>query len=533
MGSPPLTRADRIPYDLNGGTDLVVPVGDPDQVLRFWRENEAFPRIVVDVQNGAIRLGDGTVAPVLSDGSPWAHPSLLGASKRAATDLRMSSYDTNAASVDHTAAFSAALADAATLVAAGAQLVRIILDSRLTYQIGGAVTVGANGQFAQVPLPFSSTASGVIKFVGIPRGNDHSYIGMGQSGTVIKSTLGSAPSYVASRGIASIFGGPASFSSAHNSYASFSFLKFAIQDVTIRSASPVIAGIDCGWVAGFAFDGLLQFDTDQVANIPGGATFDFSLLTPCTAPQAIPLITPFSNDWYGTIGDTLVVSGWTCGPVIGEWVSIQRLVAFALTGAVLNLDMAIQTCRINHLTDWDNAYGIASCSPSSATPVSPSSPFAGSGYTGAIAAPVEIGTWNIQQSGSAPPVALDRVADLLDVNDICSINAVANVCKAGAVQVGALTLIGVGGTAVGAVSRTRIIDKFRSPAPHQVVLPASGVTARNPFFRDGVILSAGGTFSAAAVDGQVLPFTTIIPIRANGTYNVTYAGNPTVFFFST
>lgn len=475
----------------------------------------------------------GNAAWQTTGGGTWGVASPLGSTQRPVVDLLMSAYDTNAASTDHTAAFQNALAAAATIITSkGAAKVRIILDSRQKYTIGGAVQAGANGQWAQVPLPYSTTATGTIQLVGMPRGNDHSYISIGQSGTVIESTLSSAPAYQASRGIASIFGGPASYSSAHNSYSTFSFIKFATQDITIRSASPVIAGIDAGWLTGFGFDGLLQFDTDQMAAIPGGASFNFSLLTPCTAPQAIALILPFANDWYGTLGDTLVVSGWTGGVVIGEWAHIRRLITFALTGASINLDTSGQLSQIDHLTEWDCAYGIATCSPNSATPVSPSSSFSASGYSGTITSMLKIGAWNIQQSGAVPPAALDRVADLLDANDMIPVDAEVNVNKAGVLQVGGLTLIGSNG-ATGGMTHTRIRDKLRTPVPHTFPLPASGTAIRNPFFRDGCILAAGGTFSAVTVDNTALPFTTIIPLRANGTVTFTYTGTPTVYFHGT
>lgn len=463
----------------------------------------------------------------------WFSPSVLGSSKRAAVDILMSAYDTDPASTDQTVAFQNALTAAETKLASGvAAKVRIFLDSRQKYVIGGAVTAGANGQWAQIPLPFSQTVAGVIQLVGMPRGDDYSYIGMGESGTVIETTLGSAPAYQVARGIASIFGGPASFSSAHSSYNSFSFIKFATKDITIRSASPVIAGIDCGWVAGFEFEGLLQFDTDQTANIPGGKSFNFSLLNVCTAPQAIALITPFANDWYGTTGDVLVVSGWLHCVYLGEYVDIKRMVAFANGGAVLGVDGSKQISRIGLLTDWDNPYGIATFSPSSAVPTSPGATALGSGYTGlANATPIEIGTWNLQWANNALPAGFSRVADVMDANgtfQIIDADYLATLAG-GAFQ--SPIIMGSGGLATGFSLGTRIRRRDTFAATFNQAAPGTGVSFRNPYGRDALVhvVPSGATLTVVTIDTVQVFNVSDFLVPSQGVVSVTYTGGPPIY----
>lgn len=469
--------------------------------------------------------------PVGGPNGTWAASSPLLTSLRPATDLLMSVFDTNPASTDHTAAFQSALAAAAAIIASGVAKVRILLDSRQKYTLGGAVTAGSNGQWAQVPIPYSATVQGTIELVGMPQDNDFRYISLGASGTVIESTLSSAPTFTSSVGIASIFGGPASYCSGH-SPSSFSHIRFATRDLTIRSAAPVICGIDAGWLHGFAFNGCLSFDTDFVSNI--GPTFPIGSLTPCTAPQAIPIIFPFTDDWYGTYGDRLVVSNWLCGPVLGEYLDCRSVTVFACPGAALNVDTAVQVSKIGLLTDWDNAYGIAATNPASgATPVAPSSPFAGSGVSGLLASPIDIGRWTIQRSGPAVPSALDRVSDLLDSNNLIPIDAKVsqNQGGTGGVIVGGLTLIGTGGSASGQLDHARILDALRTPGTHTPSMPTSGTAIRNPNARSCLVTVSNGSsanVTAVTVQGVAQP-TGVVAVPANGIIAISWtgAGTPT------
>jgi hypothetical protein len=249
-----------------------------------------------------------------------------------ATQLRMSTYDATPGATDHTDAFVAAFAAAKELIEDGAANVDILLDSRQEYVLGEAVQSGANGQYAQIPLPFSNADTGKIRLVGRPRGNDIGYLAAGASGTVIRSTI-TAPAYDAADGIASMFGGPASYCTGHSASAMYpdewSFIQLGLQDVTLRQETPTLCGIDAGFISGVTVDGLLQFDTDDLANVnPQTLLPGWGGATPSTGPQAIALICPYSLNWFGTRADTIVVSGWTHGVHLGEWARIKELTCF-------------------------------------------------------------------------------------------------------------------------------------------------------------------------------------------------------------
>jgi hypothetical protein len=461
----------------------------------------------------------------------WANNAVV--TNEPAPHLLMSSYDTGGS--DQTTAIRNALADAATLITAnGLSLVEIIANTRRKFTVGGPVIAGANGQWAQIPLPFSNAASGTIRLAGVPRGNDYSYLSPGNSGTVIESTLASAPAYNASVGIASIFGGPASFCSTRTPPTmypnGFSYLKFATRDITIRSASPVICGIDAGWMTGFGFDGLLQFDTDQMAAFSVGS--GFSGLTVCTAPQAIPLILPFHLDWYGALGDTLVCSGWLGGPMLGEYAHIKRLIVFFSAGAALYVDAGNQPSRIEFLTDWNNAYGIATTSPSSATPISPTATATGSGNTNAAIppSPIDIGTWEVQTSqGGSAPAATQRVYDKMDANDLVTVDCLswASTTDAPASNP-APVILSIGASTTGRALTTRIQNKNHltsgglSPS-----MPASGTAIRNPYGRNALAQIVGGTVSAVTVNDGATGVTTFALVPMNASMILTYSVAPT------
>lgn len=71
MVAPARTKADELPYRPGAGGDLVVDPSHPDDVYRMWRVGDAFPRIVLDIQNGAILTGNGTIAPTPITTAPF------------------------------------------------------------------------------------------------------------------------------------------------------------------------------------------------------------------------------------------------------------------------------------------------------------------------------------------------------------------------------------------------------------------------------------------------------------------------------
>jgi hypothetical protein len=499
-----------------------------------------------ETDTGNFKIGDGTTAwsslPYTArpgaNAGVWSAAGTAGyTNRRPQTDILMSTYDTNPTSTDQTAAFAAAFAAAAAIIVAGTVAhVRIILDTRLKYSIGGAVTSGANGQYAQVALPYlTDTQVGCIELVGIPRGNEFAYIGTGNSGTVIESTLSSAPTFSATNGIASIFGGPASFRTSPGTYpTSFSFLKFATTDITIRSASPVICGIDGGWLTGRVFNGQMVYDTDYLAS--QGA--NYGSFTQCTAPQAIPEIFPFSLDWFGTTGDDLTVAGWAYGPMLGEYLRCRSVTVFG-TACALLCDVTGQTSRIDYLTDWNNAYGVGAISGTFAnntivspgsgyqTGTAPGSKYAMSQYSPAAA--IDLGTWQVQtsQGGGSRPL---RVYDGLDANNLIQIDCPAWASKTDGGSVNLVpSVIGFGGTATGILTTWRVQSKASACGPSYQTAPATTVVARNPVGRDCLLsiqATNSATITAFKVNGNVQSATATYPVMlpANGNYSLTYTG---------
>lgn len=476
-------------------------------------------------------------------GGIWADVSPLGSSKRTATDLLMSTFDTNPASTDQTTAFASAFAAALTLINNGYGHVRILLDSRQTYTIAGAVTAGAHGEWAQLPLPYSNAKSGCIELVGIPMSNDYAYIGGGTSGTVIKSTLGAAPAYDSARGIASVIGGPASFSSARTPTTiggARNYLRFKFTNITVRSSSPVIAGIDGGWVNGLTGEGLVQFDRDDMAaanpatalvsGLPG------QLGLPCVAPQAIPIIFPFSLDWYGSIAfDTLVCAGWLGGPLIGEFADIRHLVTFYTSkygGPSLGVDGSNQVTRIGRFTDWNNGIGIgayaAPVASLSTYAVSPTTPSIAAGAA-TPAATLEIGVWEAQYSQNGPFNAdTQRVFDVVDGSDLIPIDAEFIATDDGGgfyVSPGhpGYPNIYAGGT--GITLNKSIRNKWASRGSYtSIAVPASGTPIRNPIGRDALVTVTSGNGASnitITVDGSVWGTGELL-VPANGLISVTY-----------
>jgi hypothetical protein len=500
LASPALTGNPTVPTQVPGTNSTRVA-------------NTAYADAAVAAQHV---IDSGAYQPL---GGTWARSSPIGATGPA-VDLLMSAYDMSSATTDHTAAFQAAINAAEAIIAAGvASYVRIILDSRIKYTLSTACSTGSHNENAQVLLPFNTTQSGTIKLVGMPAG-DGGYIGFGGgSHTVIECGLGSAPTYSASGGIASMFGGPSSYSTSART---MSFIRFATENITLRAATPFIAGIDAGWMAGFYADGDLIFTTDALDAL---SSFNIATVSVCSNDQAHPLITPLVNCYYGSIIDRLSISGWYCGPTIGEAVHIRQCRVFA-TNLCLDIDVAQEGSLIEQLYDWDNCVGVGTCKPGGSV-TSPSATGNASHITAVIPSPLTISNWQNQLAAAAAPTALLRTFDLLDGNHVCSITAWMRSNQGGSGGGLVVRPPVIGPTAASTVTNARIYDANRAPG-QQIVVCSSGTAFRNPLGRDCMILAAGGVITSAVVDGTTQPFTTIVPMRAQSVATLTFSGSPTL-----
>lgn len=464
-------------------------------------------------------------APIVTPVDVWRRPSPFGSSFRPTAQLLMSAYDTNPAATDHTSAFASAFTAAAAILASEViSCVEIILDTRQKYTIGGAVTTGANGENAQIALPYSSLSgggwSGTIRLVGMPAG-DAAYIGQGGGAhTVIESTLAAAPTFNATNGIASIIGGPASYSTAARSE---SGLRFATRDIVFRAATPRVCGIDAGYLAGFFADGHLGFTTDFWDTLTA-YPFGLSGVTLSSQQQAIPLITPLAGNYYGSIIKECSVAGWYSGPVIGEAAHFDELRVLC-TNLCLILDTANEGNRIEVLYDWNNVNGIGAAGPLT-TPTSPTSTGIASKQTApVVASPLHIADWQCQLGAGASSFV--RSSDVLDANQLSVLSASirTNQGNVGSGwQARAPVVIGSGGTSSGQTG-VRVYDANRARGYHGQTPVASGTAFRNPWARDAILLLPGSgtnSLTGATVDGVAQPFFTIIPVGAQSTVTLTY-----------
>jgi len=64
MSAPPLTNKEFHPRHPGAGSDYVVEPNAPEETLRYWVVGDAYPRLVLDVPNHQVLVGDGTVPPV-------------------------------------------------------------------------------------------------------------------------------------------------------------------------------------------------------------------------------------------------------------------------------------------------------------------------------------------------------------------------------------------------------------------------------------------------------------------------------------
>jgi hypothetical protein len=215
---------------------------------------------------------------------------------------------------------------------------------------------------------------------------------------------------------------------------------------------------------------------------------------------------------------------------------------FGCPGACLLLDAANQVSQIDFLTDWNNAYGIATVDGNftGVTPVSPGTTAPGSKRTLATAAaasgllpsPLRIQEWNIQKSqGGGFNAALNRVHDVLDANAIMVIDGNWNATDdAGNINVGNLDVIGNGGSATGYVLRIRLRNNIQAFGPNYSTVPASGVNIRNPYGRDCLVWIAalnGSTVTQVAINTGAITLANAsapVLVPAQALYSVNWSG---------
>lgn len=97
MASPEQTLTRFLPYVPGAGGDLVHELGAPDDIIRLWRAGDAFPRIILDTQNGNVLTGGGGSAPSALGGGGGGGISttltaahvLVGNASNVATDVAM------------------------------------------------------------------------------------------------------------------------------------------------------------------------------------------------------------------------------------------------------------------------------------------------------------------------------------------------------------------------------------------------------------------------------------------------------------
>lgn len=449
-------------------------------------------------------------------------------------------YDTGGS--DSSTDWQTAINAAFTNFNAGIPHQRLRMNSRAKYTIGGAVQTGAHGELTQIviPMPTNPSQACTLEIIGGDYGGIAApgILGYGQTArTIIETTIGSAPTFAPTTGIASTLGGPASYSTNNTSVQNP--VRLGLKGLAFRSAAPKVCGVDAGHMTGLFFDDLV-FDTDAVAGMSPTSSLlvsYYAMLASGTyvvtsAPQAIPLIMPLINTVFGTNGGRLSVSNWLCGPVIGEYGDVDHIEVFGVGNAALNLDCANQPFRIGTLVDLDNAWGIGGVYPTAGNTIfSPSNPGGASNVTATTGegGKVDIGTWMVQPAEPSPtaPAALARQADGLDSANICEVMAVASKTVGGSgVISNAWNFYGSGASLTGALSRWRVIDRAQGHGPRNLSGITSGVPFRNPFNRDGILLSTAP--SAAVVDGVTLPFNTVIPMGAQSVVTLTYSGTPTL-----
>lgn len=64
MAAPPRTNLEDVPRLPGAGTDIVHRAGAPDEQFRLWIEGDLFPRMILDVPNFQVLVGDGSAPPI-------------------------------------------------------------------------------------------------------------------------------------------------------------------------------------------------------------------------------------------------------------------------------------------------------------------------------------------------------------------------------------------------------------------------------------------------------------------------------------
>jgi hypothetical protein len=346
----------------------------------------------------------------------------------------MSQYDTG--QTDPADDIETALA-AAAAVAVNAGRAQLIMDSRQRYSIARAPRAGANGQLAQIRLPYSQIALGTpgqqtwVEMVGIPGGDtvSASVGGAAKTGTVIESTLASAssPAYASTTGIASMIGGPASYSSLNTTTGKFSGIAPHLRNIAlVQPANPPLAGLDLGWCFCAKLDEV-TVTTPEFLNWNGGFNF-----TPASKLHAVGIQLPFFNCNPPVRVGSALVAGYIVGYGLGECLDAGTLVAQWCIGAVA-VDAAYHPNWIDRLYDINCVLGFSAYHPQN----SPSSVFGypattghGSGRAATYASPVVIGQWSIQWN-NGQSTGFDRAADVYDNANVMPIAAVYSVVNAG------------------------------------------------------------------------------------------------------
>lgn len=476
-------------------------------------------------------------------GTPWQSSSPLGADKRPATQILMSHYDTDPTAADHTTALQSALDAAGAIILAGHSAnVQIVMDSRQIYNIGGAVTAGANGEWAQIHWPFSradaSTPVGTIELAGQPGGNPTFYGSAGASPTAIRCTLTSAPSFVASRGIASMIGGPSSYANPSrggaSAYLKKNVINMAFRDLNIRgggSNGPVICGIDCGFVMGLIMD-KVAFDTDQAA-VQLSSGVPLTSWTKYANPQGVPFIAPQVNCYLGAFVGTVQTVNWPTGPLLGEAGIYQNIQTLVTTGSAINLDAAYHTNYIGYLLDIDTTYGITGHDPSNSSYVVTTS--GSSRTTPSNPAPglnsVWIGSWDVQRNNNETGATLNRVYDLWDANgntyiDARYTNVLAGVGATSGAGGNPVIIMGSGSSLTGNTP-SRILDTYVPPGPQTTAMIASATPVRNGYSRAALVKVSGGVWTDFSINGVSQGTTNPFLVPANAVVKITYSSAPT------
>lgn len=464
-------------------------------------------------------------------GGVWAStPSKVYTTPRPVQTLLMSAYDTG--QTDPSADLETAI-NAAFTAAQGAGRARLILDSRQEYVLARAPLTGANGQNAQVRLPFQSTKPTWVELIGMPAGSwttvpggNSGATGTGQpSGTVIRSTVASN-AFSISNGLASIIGGPASF---YSTTRTFSRVSIAMKNITLRQPTqPQLCGLDLGWVLSCDLEHVMC-DTIQTSDGTNPNNWVVA-----TNPQALGIQLPFVNMNPPARTRNISVDGHYAGIGVGELWNGEGDTRVGWCSLGLALDWCYHPNRITRFLDINNIYGIAALDPATGVIGTTSSP-KGTGEAipaGGTPAALLINHWDIQRN-NGQTTGFNRVYEFWDNTSHPFIDA--NLSRVDAVGTGVVPgAFLMGGTAVHA----RLRDMYQAAGAigsANVKVPASGTaqTLQNAagaqIWRDTMLRVTGGTVTDVAIDGVSTGLTSgtfIVPV--NKQFTLTYSVAPTL-----